>query len=260
QLSLSRSRTNHVDIDLVARQLSSKRLGETDDCRFASSVNCLAGRSHPARIRGNGDDLAAAARLHPRRDGFAAIEYAAIVDRDYLFPGFRRTFEKWLHFVPSSVVYQDIDWPKLCFDSSDRRDGTFQLSHIEPDVHRFSSGAADFPGGALRCFIFDVRDRDARSLGGQAQRDRAADAAGRASDDCNLAFKPQVISRHVSYLAQLTVQPPSMTKGAPVAKDPSSLARNSAVLAISSGLPILPSAEMRLTPRWSSPPAPEIRC
>src|ERR1700722_3294717 len=64
---------------------------------------------------------------------------------------------------------------------------------------------------------------------------------------------------HFEVESQPIVQPPSTMNGAPVANDDSSLARNRAIFAISSGLPIRPSVEMRLIARSDIVPPPWIR-
>src|SRR5205823_10254902 len=69
QLRVRRPGADHVDVDLVAGDLASERLGETDDARLGGGIHGLAARADPARVGADADDPAAAALDHAVEHG-----------------------------------------------------------------------------------------------------------------------------------------------------------------------------------------------
>src|SRR6266849_3983091 len=100
QRSFGRAGADDIDVDIVARKLARERFRKRDYRALASGVDRLAQRADAPGVGGNRDDLAVAMRLHSRDGRLAAVEDAAIVDRDNPVPGLGRAFDEGLELVP----------------------------------------------------------------------------------------------------------------------------------------------------------------
>jgi len=128
-------------------------------------------------------------RLHSRDGRLAAVEDAAIVDRDNPVPGLGRAFDEGLELVPSGVVHEDIERAEFAFDGFDRSHRTIEAGDVEPHGACLATGCLDFIGGLRRDRVLDIGDCDLGALVRKACRDCAADSLSRARNDCDSPFE-----------------------------------------------------------------------
>ena len=246
--------TDDVDVDVIRREFARECFRETDDRGLASRVNRFAARADAGRVGRDRDDFAGAARLHSRRDGFAAIEHAAKVDRDHFVPKVRSGLDERHQDVPSGVVHQDVDGSQFSLDAIGGPIASSSLVTSSATAIALAPRGTNFRGGLLGGIELDIRERHLGAFVGEPRRDRAPDSLGGAGYDRDFACE----AAHDAN-PQLAIQPPSIMNGAPVANGASSLARNSAVCAISSALPTRPSTELRWMKFGCSLSGPVIR-
>ena len=141
-------------------------------------------------IADHADDAAVLAGFEMRRGGVAAVDRAIEAGVDLAMPVVRRCFDEALALGEPGIVDQDIEAAEIFDDVIDHRLHGGEVG----DVGLVGFGLAAFRGDlADQSVRFVARtaviDGDARALGGEAQRDLAADAAGRARHQGDFAFQ-----------------------------------------------------------------------
>jgi hypothetical protein len=186
------ARRDGVDGDAEGRQLDRHGAGEADDAVLRGDVADAPG--HPLQA-GDGrdvDDAPGARRRHRRRHRLDATVAAGQVDGDDAFEFLRRLLEERRLLADAGAVDENIDAAEGLMRGRHHGLDARRVGDVDGDRLPASAGGCDLVGDGGG--VTDVGGDDGRSLGGKPQRHGAAEAAGAAGDDGDLAFEAHRLS------------------------------------------------------------------
>src|SRR3546814_12709369 len=118
---------HHVDGDAVPGMFAGDRFGKRYDPALARCVYGLSGGADTRCVRRDMYDASRIARHHSRQHRVVYMRRAEQADGFQFVPLFGDGIGKWLEYIPSCVVYQNINGAQARFGGFD---GSIDLDHL----------------------------------------------------------------------------------------------------------------------------------
>ena len=187
-LGFDGARRQRVDPDVLRRVVDCHDLGKLDQRPLGGAIRRSAGRADAPHLRGDEDDGAAAALDHVGQHRAAQQKRAGQVDVEDPLPVGEAGFENCAaRITRRRPADQDVEPAKFPQGRLGDREGVFFAGNVAGLRQRPSAGFGDEARGFFRRIRVDVAAGD-RSAGlGKGERDRPANAAAGAADQCDLA-------------------------------------------------------------------------
>jgi hypothetical protein len=181
-----------VDVPAVVLDLGDHRLGEALARVLRAAVRRLERDAPERERRAHLDDRAAVALRHPFQGRARAPDHAVVGHVGRASVLVRLDVEELGVDRRHRVVDPDVDRPELALGRLRRCLDLVGLGDVCREDQRLAAAFLDLPGRRVESGLAAGEERDPRAVPGEPARGRAADSAGGAGDDDDIAHRLDV--------------------------------------------------------------------
>src|SRR5438874_3514714 len=183
-------RRDAITANVVAHVVPRDGIGHRQHCTFAHGVGKAIGKSCRAGNRSQVQDHSFAPGLHVLDAAEHTVVNALHIHLEDTVKLFFSGIFQFADVCDTGVVHQNIDWLKLRDLVEDALDFCAN-TYIAGMRLRLTTCVANFRSDAFRVAAVHINDMHAGSMSGEDLRDRAANAASAAGDNCHLVIEPE---------------------------------------------------------------------
>jgi hypothetical protein len=202
----TRMHQRHADRRAGGFQLVAQRFRETAYRKLGRAIGRLSGRRDDAEDAGHVDQLSCRLSCQQRQKGARQPHHGAEVDAHQPVEIGRRHLLEIATQGHAGVVDQNADAAVRSIHGGQQFGRRFRLRQVEHMATDRDAARAGLGGGDLQPRVVDVDQRQVAATCGQLQRQRGADATGRAGDHGHAAAKVQVAWAGMQFLATCGVE------------------------------------------------------